>query len=228
MTDGSSGQAVLPPGSGGGSSSVPVVTRIEHATPRQHVLVWLIGVLFASLTPLLLPYFHGIDLNNTPSMQDLIGRGDLLLISLVLTIAGIAELIPSIRNISAGQLTPVAAILLGGLLAIVAEAFWYADISAEFLSVQKTPTEHVSSVITSGSLILFGASALCSVACVFYAAQADSRARRTDSRTQQRAQAKPRWWTRMKASEKIRSKLPWVRRVETPEKPDPSPESGTG
>ena len=192
MTDGSSAQA--PPSAGTGGGAVQVVERIVHATPRQHVLVWVIGVLFASLTPLLLPYFHGIDLSTTPNMQDLLGRGDLLLISLVLTIAGIAELIPSIRNISAGQLTPVAAIFLGGLLAIVAEAFWYADISAEFLSVHKNPKSHVMSVITIGSLILFGASALCSTACVYYATLADSR-------TSKKARPKPRrlgrlreWW----------------------------------
>ncbi|SRR5258708_37861207 len=189
MTDVSSSPATSSPEAGSGSVQVVIGERIEHASPRQHVLVWFIGVIFASLTPLLLQYFHGIDLNSTPNMQALLGRGDLLLISLVLTIAGIAELIPSIRNISAGQLTPVAAILLGGLLAIVAEAFWYADISAEFLSAHKTATLHVTTVITNGSLVLFAASALCSMACVFYAALADSR-------TRQKARSKSHWWQR--------------------------------
>jgi hypothetical protein len=154
------------------SPSRPRVRRIEHAPPWQHVVVWLIGVLFASLTPLLLPYFHGVDQDDTPSMHALLGRGELLLIALVITIAGITELILAMRNISAGQLMPVATAILGGLLAIVAEAFWYADIAASSFGSDKIPPAHVLTVVTFGSLGLFLASALCSAACVFYAAAA--------------------------------------------------------
>ena len=68
------------------------VNEVVPVRPWQHVVVWLVGVVFAALVPLLLPYFHGLDMDDTPSMTSLLGHGDLLLIALVITIAGITEL----------------------------------------------------------------------------------------------------------------------------------------
>jgi hypothetical protein len=121
----------------------PKAKVTELAAPWQHVVVWTIGVILAALTPLLLPYFHGIDKNNTPSMYNLLGHGDLLLIALVITIAGITELMLVMRNIPFSTIMPVAMAILGGLLAIVAEAFWYSDLAVESLNGNNIFTPHV-------------------------------------------------------------------------------------
>lgn len=145
----------------------PSVRIIQHATPSQYVIIWLVGVLLASLIPLLFLYFHGLDKNKPPSVFDLLGDGNLLLISLVVTIAGIAELAITINNIGHAQLMQVALILLGAVLAVAAEALWYADVSAQLLNGQKITSTHV---VTYGSLLLFILSAFCSSMCVKLAA----------------------------------------------------------
>jgi len=143
------------------------VQVVRHATPRQHVIVWLVGVLLASLIPLLFTYFHGVDRNRPPSIFNLLGHGDLLLISLVVTIAGITELALSVNKIRQSQLMSAAMVLLGSVLAIAAEGLWYADISAQILDGQKILSVHY---ITFGSLLLFMLSAFCSSVCVWLSA----------------------------------------------------------
>ena len=173
-TAGGVANAMVAPGQRGRDPGVghlsPQVRVIEQASPWLHVFVWLIGVLLASLAPLLLPYFHGIDQDNTPSMRSLLDHGSLLLIALVITIAGITELILAIRNIARRQLMPVATAILGGLLAIVTEAFWYADLAVQDPTGNKLAVPHVELVVMNGSLGLFAVSALSSAACVYYAA----------------------------------------------------------
>jgi hypothetical protein len=117
--------------------------------------------------PFLFLEFHGLDQGSPPSIYELLGRGDLLLISLVLTIAGITELVLVINRVSQPQVMPVALVLLGGVLVVVAEALWYADLSAQILDGQKATGPHV---VTYGSLLLFGLSAFCSSVCVRLAA----------------------------------------------------------
>ncbi len=141
----------------------------QHATPRQHVIVWLVGAVLASLLPFLFLYVHGLDKNRPPGIYELLGRGDLLLISLVVTIGGITEVVLVLNKIDQRQMLPVALYLLGGVLAVVAEAAWYADITARLLDGQPAT---VPEPVTAGSLILFGLSALCSSACVRVAAGA--------------------------------------------------------
>ncbi len=151
----------------GGRTRTPRGKIPQHATPAQHVIVWLIGVLLASLIPLLFLYFHGLDSSHAPTVFDLLGHGDLLLISLVVTIAAITELVLAVNNIQQAQLLPTAVILLGAVLAVAAEALWYADISAQLLDGQSFGSTHV---VTYGSLIFFGLSAYCSSMCVKLAA----------------------------------------------------------
>jgi hypothetical protein len=149
------------------SCEFPEVRVLTHATPQQHVILWLIGVLLASLIPLLFLYFHGLDRSSPPSIFSLLGNGDLLLISLVVTIAGITELVLAMRNIRQSQLMAGGIAVLGGVLAIAAEALWYADISAQMLDGQPVAAVHA---VTVGSLLFFSLSALSSAVCVWLAA----------------------------------------------------------
>src|SRR5262249_32971967 len=85
--------------------SMPGHLRIVgNPTPWQHVAVWLVGAVLASLVPFLFLYFHGVDRNKPPNMFELLGRGDLLLISLVLTIGGITELVLVLNKIHQKQI----------------------------------------------------------------------------------------------------------------------------
>jgi hypothetical protein len=142
---------------------------VERPTPRQHLVVWLVGVVLASLVPFLFLYFHGIDRGGPPSIFELLSRGDLLLISLVVTIAGITELVLVLNRIRQDQIMPVALVLLGGVLVVVAEAFWYADLSAQLLDGQKATSSHA---VAFGSLLLFSLSAFCSSVSVTLSAGA--------------------------------------------------------
>jgi len=148
----------------------PEVRIIERAPSWLYVFVWLIGVLLASLTPLLLPYFHAVDQDRQLGAFGLLGHGELLLIALVLNITGISEVLLEIRNMSSKQAIAVTTAILGGLLAVIAEAFWYADLTADPLGGSKMAKAHVAVIVTHDSLGLFAASALSSAACVYFAA----------------------------------------------------------
>ena len=140
-----------------------IVTR---ASPRQHVVVWIVGSVVASLVPFLFLSFHSIDGKHTPDLYSMLGRGDLLLIALVITIGGIAEILLVLNQVE--DLMAGALLLLGGILLVVAEAFWYADLTSQVLAGQETASQ---TVVTWGSLILFATSAACSAACVLNAAR---------------------------------------------------------
>jgi hypothetical protein len=144
------------------------VAVARAATPRQHVVVWLVGVLLASLIPFLFQYLHGVDRGNPPGIFSLLGHGDLLLISLVVTIAGITELVLVVHSLTQKQIMIIALVLLGALLVIAAEALWYADIASQLLDGQLLITS--APVITYGSISLFVLSAFCSTVSVWLAA----------------------------------------------------------
>lgn len=147
----------------------PVVTVIGRDVKlRRHLLSWIIGVVVASLVSIVPLIFHGIDNRTMPSIYDLLGHGDLLLASVILTIAGIAEIAPilSMGEINASEGGVAVFLLVGGTLVIVGEATWYADLVSEALankSSNYTPPMHS---ITYGSVSLFLVSALCSTLCL--------------------------------------------------------------
>ena len=145
------------------------VRIVRAATPRQHVIVWLVGVLLASLMPFLFLFLHGLDRSGPPSIFQLLGHGDLLLISLVVTISGITDLVLVMHNLQPTQIVSTALIVLSSILMIVAEALWYADISSQLLDGEKVSSTHM---VAYGSLALFCLSAFCSAACVKIAAGA--------------------------------------------------------
>jgi uncharacterized membrane protein len=158
--------------SGGGVSTQMQGSIVPHASPRQHVTVWLVGVVLASLVPLLSEFFQGLDRSSPPSLYELLNRGDLLLISLVLTISGFTELVLVFNRIEQAQVMPVALILLGGVLLVAAEALWYGDLSSQFLNNNENLASAPAQAVTYGSLGLFVLSAFCSSACVKIAAGA--------------------------------------------------------
>ena len=152
----------------GAASDANVLIQIPDVpSPRSHVIVWLVGVLLSSLIPLTVIFFHGLDAGKTPSIFKLLGHGDLLLISLVVTIAGITEIALAFRRIHPAQSLPVALLVLGAVLVIAAEALWYADVTARLLDKQSFPATHS---VTYGSIGLFLISSFCSSACVSIAA----------------------------------------------------------
>lgn len=148
-------------------SAAGQIRIIKHATPLQHVVVWLVGVVVASLLPFLVLYFHGIDTSSPPGMFELLSRGDLLIISLVFTIAGLAELALVFNRIHQEQLLAAALLVIGGTLLITTEALWYSDITAQLLRGGKVTSIHA---VAFGSLALFGVSTFCSSICVRLAA----------------------------------------------------------
>jgi hypothetical protein len=114
-------------------------------------------------------FFYGLDRGSPPSLYELLSRGDLLLIALVLTIGGFTELALVFNKIEQAQVLPVALVLLGGVLLVAAEALWYGDLSAQLLNKQTSAPVHI---VTYGSLVFFGLSVFCSTVCVRIAAGA--------------------------------------------------------
>jgi len=150
------------------ASAADAVIQITGApNPRSHVIVWLVGVLLSSLIPLIFIFIHSLDAGKIPSIFELLGHGDLLLISLVVTIAGITDITLVFRRIRPAQSLPVALLVLGAVLVITAEALWYADVTARLLDKQSFPAAHS---VTYGSIGLFLISSFCSSACVSIAA----------------------------------------------------------
>jgi uncharacterized membrane protein YidH (DUF202 family) len=81
----------------------------------------------------------------------------------VVTIGGITELALVLHMIEPRQIMAVALLVLGGVLIVVAEALWYADISSQILDGRQIASNHV---VTYGSLLLFLFSAFVSAASV--------------------------------------------------------------
>lgn len=162
--------AAVPTGGSTATTRPSELSVVRAASPRQHMVVWLIGVLLASLIPFLFQYLHGLDRGDPPSIYLLLGHGDLLLISLVVTIAGITELVLVAHNLIQEQIMVFALVLLGSVLVIAAEALWYADIASQLLDGQLLKA--ATHTITYGSITLFAMSAFCSTVCVRLAAGA--------------------------------------------------------
>lgn len=138
-------------------------------TQRDRIVIWLVGTVIASLIPFLAVLFHGIDRRQIPSLTDVLGRGDLLVISVVVTIGGASEILPVIRRVAPEKFRLLSLAYLGCFLSIVAEAIWYADVTATILD-GGSPS---ANLVTGGSLLFFALSAACSSVCVAIAAGAE-------------------------------------------------------
>jgi hypothetical protein len=142
----------------------------QKASPRDRVLVWLLGSVVAGVFPIVFTFFHGLDSRHTLGFYQLLGKGDLLLIAIVLSVAGVAELVLDIRKMSNEQNLWVALLLLGNTLTVVADALWFGDLSSLTLEGK---SGNPGAAVTYGSIALFVIAALSSSSCVWLSARVD-------------------------------------------------------
>lgn len=135
----------------------------KEARPWQHVLVWLVGVVLASLMPILWATQSSSPEAVTPSVYKLLGSGDLYLISVVVIIAGLTEIALLFRRIN--QVLTVALLVLAAILVVLIDAARYAGASSVAANAGAPPHS-----VTYWSLVAFGFSALHSSICVNLAA----------------------------------------------------------
>ena len=142
----------------------------QKVTPRQHVVVWVVGAVIASLLPLAFTLFQGVDRNKVPGFYQLLGTGDLLLVGIVISIAGIAELVLVVRQTSPNQTIPVALLILGNLLLVASSGLWFGDLASLVLAGKQTNPD---GILAFGTITVFALAAVLSSACVWLAAGVD-------------------------------------------------------
>jgi hypothetical protein len=136
----------------------PTVITVNKPEPWMHITVWFVGVILASLVPIIWAEQSAQPANPAPNINEILGHGDLYLISVILLIAGITEIILSLRLIP--QTLVVAMLILGGFLLVTVDAARYAGAS----SVSETGSTAAS--VTHWSLALFVISVVHSSICV--------------------------------------------------------------
>jgi hypothetical protein len=128
----------------------------------QRVTIWLLGVVAASLLPVIALVLHAVDNNNPLGLVTLLSRGDLLLIGTVVTIGSFADLarsdIPGELNHYKGCLLVICA------LTAVIQALWYSDLAARAATV--SATMHDATGIALGTLVVYLFSIVTSGACI--------------------------------------------------------------
>ena len=140
------------------------VTVTQKIDPWKCVLVWFIGVVFASLMPFLRRYASSKPGSNGPSVYQMLGAGELYIIAIVVLIAGVTEIVLLLRRIQ--QALTVALLILGAILFSILDAARYTGASE--LSPNAQPIHSVA----FWSLGAFAVSALHSSICVGLAAGA--------------------------------------------------------
>jgi hypothetical protein len=147
----------LPPG-----AKLVVVTP---PSPRQHVGYWFAGAVVAALIPFLAIIVHWVDgYPHHGGFYEALGRGELLAIAMVITLGGLAELVPVIGTVNDGKGTGwlvVAAIFFG-----LGEGFWYTDVTTNLMDGHAVPLNRLA----WGSLGAFVISVLISLRSVYLAA----------------------------------------------------------
>lgn len=127
----------------------------------QRVTIWLLGVVVASLLPVVALILHDIDNNDPLDLPTLLSRGDLLLIGAVVTIGSFADLArsetPRQLNHYKGCLLVICA------LTAVVQALWYSDLAARASS---GTTMHDAVGIAWGTLVVYLFSVVTSGACI--------------------------------------------------------------
>lgn len=144
--------------------------RRRPLSPRQHVVLWVVGVVIASLLPLLAILLHGLTNPRPPGLVELLGNGDLVLIGVVVTIAGLMELVRSWSRIREDRNFVVALVTLCTALLITCEALYYASIGGTVMD-GKPVGEPVLNAWLSLAFFIF--STVCGAVCVGIAAGDD-------------------------------------------------------
>jgi hypothetical protein len=133
-------------------------------------MIWIFGTILASLIP---PFtailFYGVDRHRLPGLSEIFGRGDLLVIAIVITIGGVSETLPMIRRIPDDLFRGTAFAMIGAFLLLLAESLWYADITSTLLGKETPPYSWVS----IGSALFFAASSFVSARLVHITAKAE-------------------------------------------------------
>lgn len=139
----------------------------ELPSPKEHVGMWLLGVVAASLIPFLFIAVHGMDGDHLPGFVAILGRGDLLVVSIVVAVGSVADLALVWTMLDKKKGSAAAFTVVGSLLIVVGEAVWYSDVSTTLLSGGTVQNEQF---VCYGSLILFIVTLFCSGRCVHLSA----------------------------------------------------------
>jgi hypothetical protein len=128
----------------------------------QRVTIWLLGVVAASLLPVVALILHEIDNSDPLDLVTLLSRGDLLLIGTVVTIGSFADLArsntPTQLNHYKGCLLVICA------LTAVVQALWYSDLAARTSVAGSTLRD--AEGIALGTLAVYLFSVFTSAACI--------------------------------------------------------------
>jgi hypothetical protein len=138
----------------------------SRATPKQRVIIWLAGAVIAALLPLIATAIYTAANKQPLGFYQVTAKGELLIISAVLMIAGLAELVLLFWRMPAGKELQLALLPLGIVLYLVGVAFWYGAVSSH-LPTSKAPTGDWG--LAYGSSAMFVIAAAVSSYCVWLA-----------------------------------------------------------
>lgn len=142
------------------------IQKKQRATPKQRVIIWLTGSVIAALLPLAAIAVSAAADKEPYGFYEITAKGDLLVISAVLMIAGLAELVLLFWRMPDGKELHVALMPLGIVLYLAGDAFWYGIVSSR-LPISSDPTG--SPVLAYGSTAIFIIAAVVSSYCVWLA-----------------------------------------------------------
>ncbi len=137
----------------------PEVKQIKR---WKRVVIWIIGVVLASLIPFAWASQSSKPGDRGPSMYILLGSGDLYLVSVIVLIAGLTEIVLLMRQLD--EFT-VALLVLAAIFFVIIDAARYAGASAITTNANSPPHS-----IAYLSLVAFGLAAAHSSICVSLAA----------------------------------------------------------
>jgi hypothetical protein len=137
---------------------------VERVTPWKHVVIWVVGVIIASLIPFLWTYASNQPNDASPNVYQVLGHGDLYLIAIIVLIAGITEIVLLLRKIEKDM--AVALLIIGGFLFVLLDAGRFAGASA------MASSSAIPHSVTYWSIVAFIVSAVHSSICVGLAAGA--------------------------------------------------------
>lgn len=145
-----------------------VQTAPPKATVRQRIIMWLVASALAGLAPVGATALHYVDSGGLGFYQ-LFGKGDLLMVAVVLSLAGIGEIALYFRHVKTDALA-LGLLVVGLAMSIVVDAIWFSDLSALALAGKKGDP---IATVTYGSIVLYGLAVLFSSYCVGLVAGVD-------------------------------------------------------